>query len=847
MARNLAEKLESMSGYRHAFPLHSPQAHLNPVNYSHLLVRVGGRRYHVLSRIANAGPDYTQRSNILAHHVALDDSELISSGPASVLATPGFCETAWDGPPQILPAGRQPKGIPVPIGDCGSWKAAAGDAGWAGVVAEHVLKNAKQPISVIFPPEIDTFRLLVEVFGLLPQERHWNVTFSTYYTKLPAGFECQLRFILDGTKEAVALRRRPHDAVIDLSSALGSAEGSKLVEVARTGGLPAPRGVRLQSPPGGRRPGQRQTSPIAGAAPGPGLVQPATTNSAKQQNEDETYQLTGLGSAPPVQPSPARKRIDGNRMRGEREDGNRSSKPKRARVLLIVSLILGLFLLLSVGGVSIWLLYTYLRLQQHVAQDETRTSEDGETDNLKKMKRPDHPSDKPRKNEKKPNSLARKGASDVRPAGGESSREKTRPTETQQANKRTTGRSQGNGKKKPGKSSKDTPKRQGPFDDIIKLGNRLNLSIPVGESKPGGGQKQEPKTEPLVKIYLQPKQALRVNIEGGSALLPEDVMFKVNPVDSKPPSAWDVVKVGKGTLSGRVKIGRFEMVDDDLTFKWDSLIRNDRDDHLFRYSLLKLSVGRETVTCTLSRPETVDAVKLRFDPNTAAFKVPIKIPEVLKKQGVREHLRLQVLGLALAGDTKKKTPTDPDQRLSLRRACSFSFPMGATWKSKIGPPEIKAICTLSFGDEDGLYLSGTVMAKAITVEVNTVELSGFKINDGPSEKWSKPDFRDKLSPVLFKRDVARNLIPIKKGMIKEKELIAAMAGNREELRRQLDEIKRMHKLAETIGKTYRSQLTFLSDTVDALKDGTMMFRLYLDVNGHEVEVLTTSKKRKPRF
>ena len=54
-ARNLVERLEGLSGYSHAFLPPDPRAAQNPINYSHLILKVGGQEYHVLSRIADAG------------------------------------------------------------------------------------------------------------------------------------------------------------------------------------------------------------------------------------------------------------------------------------------------------------------------------------------------------------------------------------------------------------------------------------------------------------------------------------------------------------------------------------------------------------------------------------------------------------------------------------------------------------------------------------------------------------------------------------------------------------------------------------------------------------------------
>jgi GTPase-associated protein 1 len=126
MATSLAERLEALSGYRHVT---TPGHRGNPIVFSHLILKVGGQRLHVLSRIADAGLDYSQRTNKLAHHVALATNELSPAGPAWVLAQPGFSETAWTGTSRILSAGRK-----APTGSfgpqvCRAWEKVTGDAG----------------------------------------------------------------------------------------------------------------------------------------------------------------------------------------------------------------------------------------------------------------------------------------------------------------------------------------------------------------------------------------------------------------------------------------------------------------------------------------------------------------------------------------------------------------------------------------------------------------------------------------------------------------------------------------------------------------------------------------------
>jgi hypothetical protein len=107
MAKNLADRLESLSGYRHLYPPGSPEAHLNPVNFSYLRFVLGGRTYYLLSRISDAGLDYTQRTNKLAHHIALQQAELPSGGPAWLASQAEVFETMWNRDPELLPTSRR--------------------------------------------------------------------------------------------------------------------------------------------------------------------------------------------------------------------------------------------------------------------------------------------------------------------------------------------------------------------------------------------------------------------------------------------------------------------------------------------------------------------------------------------------------------------------------------------------------------------------------------------------------------------------------------------------------------------------------------------------------------------
>ena len=230
---NVAERLESMSGYRQIFPVGDPRAALNPVAYSHITTRIAGQSLHVVSRVADAGQDYTGRSNKLAHHLALTTADCIPAGPVRVLTHPGIVVERWDGEvknvsPRQLPPVDTPETISLT-----AWQSVSGDHGWAGSIAEQLLSN-QSPVNVIFPLGTNTLLLTQEVLDLLPPGQRWAVTFSTYFTRLLAGTECQLRFIPDDTAEATAVRNDARARVVDLTKPLPPASGGHLVSVART-------------------------------------------------------------------------------------------------------------------------------------------------------------------------------------------------------------------------------------------------------------------------------------------------------------------------------------------------------------------------------------------------------------------------------------------------------------------------------------------------------------------------------------------------------------------------------------------------------------------------------------
>lgn len=256
MPNSLVERLESLSAYRPVYQLGDPQAPKNPVNWAHWRVTIRDTAYSVISRVAFAEADYTGRSNKFAHHVVLNPDERPPAGPASTLRQmfrDGFIESGWTGEPRLLEPGR----VRIPDGDrpaqsCTHWQRAAGDAGWAGILADAFRADPAKPAHIIYTAGKDILPLIEEALALLPPPMRWQVTFSTYFTDLPMGATCVWRCVVaDSPAAKEALRSGARPLIIDLTKPLPAAVGAA-ADAARAGrplDLPGAPSAKKPPPP----------------------------------------------------------------------------------------------------------------------------------------------------------------------------------------------------------------------------------------------------------------------------------------------------------------------------------------------------------------------------------------------------------------------------------------------------------------------------------------------------------------------------------------------------------------------------------------------------------------------
>ena len=71
--------------------------------FSHTTVNYGGETWHVLTRMCDAGTDYTNRNNYIAHHIVIAQSETAKlANPAEILAQWNGWFSKWEGEPRFV-------------------------------------------------------------------------------------------------------------------------------------------------------------------------------------------------------------------------------------------------------------------------------------------------------------------------------------------------------------------------------------------------------------------------------------------------------------------------------------------------------------------------------------------------------------------------------------------------------------------------------------------------------------------------------------------------------------------------------------------------------------------------
>gem|GEM_PF-3993661 len=291
MPAALQDALEKACGYRH---LDEPGSHRNPIHFAYRILESGNRKWHVFSRVADCGADYSGRSNFLAHHLALSEDEFSSthlpSNPASLMGATGFFRTTFDGQERLLEPHETERrfqeasrtiassGIPV------LWNEKTKFPAWVGQWLDRSCRQKSEPLYLIYPVGTDTLGLIHEAMALLPPSQRWRTTFSTFYSKSVGN--CLWRCLPSMAEEAFAIRDSSLSFVLDLDrlpSVIPSDIDDACLRAARTG-IPLEDDARNEN---ADSPNPRKT--IARTKPGARIESPAAPNKTSEDEFDDEF------------------------------------------------------------------------------------------------------------------------------------------------------------------------------------------------------------------------------------------------------------------------------------------------------------------------------------------------------------------------------------------------------------------------------------------------------------------------------------------------------------------------------------------------------------------------------
>lgn len=144
--------------------------------FSHRIVSFANTSYHVLTRVSDAGADYTNRSNYLAEHIVLSPEECaLLATPAQFLLDKKDWIASWDEEPRFLEDLEIKKAQARFEPPSKNWEKLFGDASKAALLLEP------NPVIFASPKDAQTLlELYAESASLLPQKiKSWDYTFTT--------------------------------------------------------------------------------------------------------------------------------------------------------------------------------------------------------------------------------------------------------------------------------------------------------------------------------------------------------------------------------------------------------------------------------------------------------------------------------------------------------------------------------------------------------------------------------------------------------------------------------------------------------------------------------------------
>ncbi len=243
MREALIQKLEQLSYYSH--PPAPDASQLPPVISAYRIINLRGTKYHLLTRIVDAGLDFTQRTNHLAHHLVFTPDELAwLPSPADIFQRWVGWRTHWSEGPRFLDESdwanldRLPRVTPLPAT---TWQRITGDARRAAaLVTQRNAAGCFLICDAVSEPEL--LSLFAESLQLLAAEsqspaKRWEYPFTTLLQDQDNPADFRWRGCKPGFAHGPAAQRNTAALTTALSD-LAVPEGA-LADLARRGAIPA--------------------------------------------------------------------------------------------------------------------------------------------------------------------------------------------------------------------------------------------------------------------------------------------------------------------------------------------------------------------------------------------------------------------------------------------------------------------------------------------------------------------------------------------------------------------------------------------------------------------------------
>jgi hypothetical protein len=187
-----------------------------PVICAYRIVEMRGARFHVLSRICNAGLDFTKRKSFLAHHLVFTPEELPGVSPALIFLRWNGWRTKWEGEPQTLEVSSG-----FELEGASAWEQLTGSADNAPALLETQWVTGDAEDRKLFLAALDE--------SLRSSGKSlWGITFTNYFQKGDATADFRIKGIWTeapvGAVRLRALRSTQKRAVAAAPTASGKSE-----------------------------------------------------------------------------------------------------------------------------------------------------------------------------------------------------------------------------------------------------------------------------------------------------------------------------------------------------------------------------------------------------------------------------------------------------------------------------------------------------------------------------------------------------------------------------------------------------------------------------------------------